>query len=152
MHDGFFFKATTNKQTKKNPGHTLVESGELGPGAWILDVRECSCSIGCEGRHGRGCFHWLHAEWVEQKRGFETAVSSKTGTPPSGEEEDEEVRSHIPSCASAAVLVVGAAGLVCCRPTIGQRGGQSGYGTCERPREQKPTEKLNLSCVLYGLH
>lgn len=30
--------------------------------------------------------------------------------------------SDIPSCASAAVLVVAAAGLVCCRPTIGQRG------------------------------
>lgn len=41
----------------------------------------------------------------------------------------EEMHSHIPSCASAAVLVVGAAGLVCCRPTIGQRGVQLNNAT-----------------------
>lgn len=36
----------------------------------------------------------------------------------------QALRANVPSCAIAAVLVV-AAGLVCCRPTIGQRGMQS---------------------------
>ena len=42
--------------------------------------------------------------------------------------------SDIPSCASAAVLVVAAAGLVCCRPTIGQERHSVGRGQTVRRR------------------
>lgn len=67
---------------------------------------------------------WLHAESVEQRQGHVCGdeVDGAIWAPPWWR--GEEMHSHIPSCASAAVLVVGAAGLVCCRPTIGQRGVQ----------------------------
>jgi len=68
----------------------------------------------------------MHADWIEQEgggRGFERIVEGARWSP---WWRGEEMHSHIPSCASAAVLVVGAAGLVCCRPTIGQRGVELG--------------------------
>lgn len=51
-------------------------------------------------------------------------------------------RADVPSCAIAAVLVV-AAGLVCCRPTIGQRGIQCG-GTGGTGAMLKPDSHLVL--------
>lgn len=66
----------------------------------------------------------------------------------------EEMHSHIPSCASAAVLVVGAAGLVCCRPTIGQRGVQLENTTqniqplreCDLTAKSSSLKNTNLFC------
>lgn len=69
-------------------------------------------------RHDR-----LHAEWVEKGQG-QVCGDKVNGASWPPWWRSEEMHSHIPSCASAAVLVVGAAGLVCCRPTIGQRGVQ----------------------------
>lgn len=51
-------------------------------------------------------------------------------------------RWDLPSCASAAVLVVAAAGLVCRRPTIGQRGVQ--LDLCKQSRP--PSAKRNRLC------
>lgn len=68
----------------------------------------------------------LDACWLDRAeggRGFERIVEGARWSP---WWRGEEMHSHIPSCASAAVLVVGAAGLVCCRPTIGQRGVELG--------------------------
>lgn len=68
----------------------------------------------------------LDACWLDRAEGgwgFEGIVEGARWSP---WWRGEEMHSHIPSCASAAVLVVGAAGLVCCRPTIGQRGVELG--------------------------
>lgn len=88
--------------------------------AVIFHEIECVCFYVTAGMAGV----WLHAERVEQRQGQVCGdkVDGAIWAPPRWR--GEEMHSHIPSCASAAVLVVGAAGLVCCRPTIGQRGVQ----------------------------
>lgn len=58
-------------------------------------------------------------------------------------------RADVPSCAIAAVLVV-AAGLVCCRPTIGQRGIQCG-GTGGTGRASLKPDRLLMSGFLKRL-
>lgn len=99
------------------------ELGHLGPTV-IFHEDECVCSYVRTGMTGV----WLHAEWLEQRQGKVCGEKvDRAIWPPRWR--GEEMYSHIPSCASAAVLVVGAAGLVCCRPTIGQRGVQFNNAT-----------------------
>lgn len=61
-------------------------------------------------------------EGFKQPRPHANSLSTELAAPDSNAPSS---RRTVPSCAIAAVLVV-AAGLVCCRPTIGQRGIQCG--------------------------
>lgn len=89
---------------------------------WSVMKRKCACAVWWQA--WQAPFGCMLTGWSKREESGLWGCRGQGSPGPPPRWWGEEMHSHIPSCASAAVLVVGAAGLVCCRPTIGQRGVQ----------------------------
>lgn len=127
----------------KKTGHVRVWNQELGildQLAVIFHETECVCAFMWE-QAWQASGYMLSGWRKDRVRFVGTRWMGLFWAPPWWR--GEEMHSHIPSCASAAVLVVGAAGLVCCRPTIGQRGVQLDNAT----ENMQPLRECDLTHI-----